>query len=138
MVGIAAETGGHCGVNTDGAIECRTVIDSGYIYQLPQTATPTLSLSMSNGCMILEDGVVECWGPSDSRGPALTGLTGAKSISVGLGSACAVQGDGSVECVGEGVDGVPDRRFDQLACGLGRCCGLSVGDVHCWGVNHDG
>jgi hypothetical protein len=98
-------------------------------------------------CAIDDRGQVACWShgtdPVGEWWPELPVDLDAVGVSVGLGVGCVWSASGETRCFGPegGTDnnpepGVVERpgSYDEVSCGVRQCCGLTGGQLECWGA----
>lgn len=91
-------------------------------------------------CAIKENGIATCWGWDwlmGSSGPNHAPIAKLRQISSGYDTSCGITETYGVVCWGEGFSGIPQKDFTQISVGQSHVCGITNGNISCWGCNQN-
>ncbi|NUO47419.1 MAG: hypothetical protein HOV80_01040 [Polyangiaceae bacterium] len=147
-----------CRVTKEGGLEC-----AGSSEDMPEpreweqrVAVPVLGLQNAveivageeHACARHQDGTVSCWGGSweDSALPRKRpNLSDVVTLSAGGDTTCATKKSGDVVCWQPAqvqnqprLVSPPKSKLESVAIGAGHGCGITSGEVRCWGEAYNG
>ncbi len=121
-----------CGLELNGKIKCRQAggtsqIDGQFV---------DLSVGYDHYCALDIAGQLHCWG-DDSAGQSTPPVGSFTRVFSGRGGSCAIRSsDGQAVCWGNLAPAViPTELFEEISVGDGHACGLSAGEIQCWGAD---
>ena len=90
-----------------------------------------------HACGLQPNGTPLCWGRNINGSMEIPdGNLTLNQIVAGLNFTCGLRDDGAIACWGQNNHGQaspPNGRFDEIAAGSSRACGLNGGALTCWG-----
>ncbi len=136
---VAAGAGYACARKADGYPVCWGVDDVGQA-TADDGAVVSISAGYDHACALQADGYVNCWGNTD-QGATVVPNDRFEQISAGQGFTCGIGVGAGLQCWGD-RDGAADPDSpavppalgaSAVAAGYGMACGVSGGNVTCWG-----
>ena len=124
-----------CALELNGNIKCR---QSGITSQI-EGQFVDLSVGNDHSCALDVAGQLHCWG-DDSVSQSSPPPGSYKRVFSGRQSSCAIRSsDEQTVCWGNLASVmIPTQQFDDISVGDGHACGLSSGEVQCWGTDSQG